>query len=115
MSNSLLNYHLSDCEPAGEGADLYEIADYYGDLLFKIRPLVSNAKIVRLNQLSKEERKKVGIKEAKEYFYVDDPKQDKKVCPFCGSKNYGGGSSWSPDGCLDCGAVHFFGMWFKDK
>ena len=55
------------------------------------------------------------IKEAKDYYYVDNPKYGKETCPFCGSKNYGGGGSWAPDGCLDCGAVHFFGIWFKDK
>jgi len=34
-------------------------------------------------------------------------------CPFCGSTNYGGGGSWSPDGCLDCGAINFMG-WVKE-
>jgi len=39
MSNSIINYHILDGEPAGDGATLDEIADYYGDLLFEIRPL----------------------------------------------------------------------------
>ena len=50
MSNSILNYHILDGQPAGDGADLYEIADYYGDLLFEIRPLVTNDKSAKLLQ-----------------------------------------------------------------
>ena len=52
--------------------------------------------------------------EKRQYFWVDDPEYDRQRCPFCGSRNYGGGGSWSADGCLDCGAYHWFGMWFKD-
>lgn len=37
MSNSLLNYHIADNEPAGKGATLEEIADYYGDILFDVK------------------------------------------------------------------------------
>lgn len=34
-------------------------------------------------------------------------------CPFCGGTNYGGGGSWSPDGCLDCNAIYHMG-WVKE-
>lgn len=44
LSNSLLNYHISDGCPAGENAGLYEIADYYGDLLFSLRPIIVKTK-----------------------------------------------------------------------
>ena len=50
MSNSLLNYHISDDQPMGENADLYEIADYYGDLLFMLRPRNINTKLTKLYQ-----------------------------------------------------------------
>lgn len=38
MSNELLNYHVCDGEPVGEEAELSEIAEYYGSILFEIRP-----------------------------------------------------------------------------
>lgn len=35
-------------------------------------------------------------------------------CGLCGSKNIGGGS-WSPDRCLDCGAIESIrGEWYMD-
>jgi len=39
MSNQILNYHILDGSPAGEDAGISEIADYYGGLLFEIRPI----------------------------------------------------------------------------
>ena len=56
MSNSILNYHILDGQPAGEDADLYEIADYYGDLLFMIRPRDMNNSLLGSHQSDKEEK-----------------------------------------------------------
>ena len=39
---------------------------------------------------------------------------DTKTCPFCHSHNIRGGS-WIPVKCIDCGAVHFFGSWTREK
>jgi RNA polymerase subunit RPABC4/transcription elongation factor Spt4 len=36
-----------------------------------------------------------------------------KMCPFCNSKNIGGGS-WSPDTCRDCGATYFWSEWHRE-
>lgn len=38
-------------------------------------------------------------------FYGADQGYSGNQCPFCGSNNYGGGGSASPDGCKDCGAI----------
>ena len=54
MSNALLNYHISDGQPMGEDANLYEIADYYGDLLFVLRPRNRNIHFTRLDPLDKQ-------------------------------------------------------------
>ena len=50
-------------------------------------------------------------------YYGADVEYVKARCPFCGSENYGGGGSWSPDGCLDCGAIDGTNQgigWVKD-
>lgn len=39
---------------------------------------------------------------------------DTTVCPFCNSKDIRGGS-WTPDICMNCKAVYFFGVWHKNK
>lgn len=33
-------------------------------------------------------------------------------CPFCDGHIQGG--SWTPDTCVDCGAVYFFNAWTRD-
>ena len=38
-------------------------------------------------------------------FYGADQEYTGSQCPFCGGNNYGGGGSWAPDGCKDCGAI----------
>ena len=38
-------------------------------------------------------------------YYTADHSYTDEQCPFCGSKNYNGGGSWSPGGCRDCGAI----------
>jgi len=58
---------------------------------------------------------KIHYDKTNNYYFVDDPKYDKEQCPFCGSNRYGGGGSWSPDGCLDCGAIHFWKSWIKEE
>ena len=37
---------------------------------------------------------------------------DANCCPFCNCETSSG--SWSPDGCVECGAVNFFGSWTRD-
>ena len=37
--------------------------------------------------------------------YAADHNYTGEQCPFCGSTNYNGGGSWSPGGCMDCGAI----------
>ena len=56
MSNALLNYHISEGQPMGEDANLYEIADYYGNLLFIIRPRDMNNSLLGSHQSNKEEK-----------------------------------------------------------
>ena len=46
-------------------------------------------------------------------YYSADTEYTGQQCPFCGSENYGGGGSWSNDGCKDCGAIYDMG-WVKE-
>lgn len=35
-------------------------------------------------------------------------------CGLCGSKNVYQGGSWTPEKCMDCGAVFFMGSWLEE-
>lgn len=56
--------------------------------------------------------KKITRPDGSAYLCADDNYTGQQ-CPFCGSHRYGGGGSWSPDGCLDCNAIYHMG-WIKE-
>ncbi len=35
------------------------------------------------------------------------------MCPFCGGTDIFSGS-WTPDKCINCGAVYYFGSWWEE-